>query len=151
MTRYWIAVACYEHVRIGREGGFMQVCHGKAAPLKRLREGDIVAYYSPTERLGEKSPCQSFTSIGRVAGGEPYQVHMFDEFYPYRRDVVWFDAQVAPIRPLLARLEFACVNVTGGRNWGYQLRFGLFDVSERDMRTIASAMSAREQDRTLPA
>nr|MBP9643026.1 EVE domain-containing protein [Budvicia sp.] len=45
MTRYWIAVACYEHVRIGREGGFMQVCHGKAAPLKRLREGDIVAYY----------------------------------------------------------------------------------------------------------
>ena len=129
----------------------MQVCHGKAAPLKRLREGDIVAYYSPTERLGEKSPCQSFTSIGRVAGGEPYQVHMFDEFYPYRRDVVWFDAKLAPIRPLLARLEFACANVTGGRNWGYQLRFGLFEISERDMRTIASAMSARERDRALPA
>nr|WP_315485999.1 EVE domain-containing protein [uncultured Undibacterium sp.] len=44
----WIAVACAEHVAIGRELGFMQVCHGKASPLRRLRAGDKVVYYSPT-------------------------------------------------------------------------------------------------------
>lgn len=31
----WIAVASAEHVRSGRSQGFMQVCHGKAAPLRR--------------------------------------------------------------------------------------------------------------------
>ena len=36
MSAYWIAVASAEHVRRGRGDGFMQVTHGKAAPLKRL-------------------------------------------------------------------------------------------------------------------
>lgn len=125
MTRYWISVASHEHVCIGKQGGFMQVCHGKAAPLKRLRGGDIVAYYSPTERFGEKLPCQSFTAIGRVTADAPYQVHMFDEFYPYRRDVEWFDSQVAPIRPLLNQLEFTSANIADKKSWGYQLRFGI--------------------------
>ena len=37
--RHWIAVASAEHVRLGRTQGFMQVCHGKAAPLRRMRAG----------------------------------------------------------------------------------------------------------------
>ncbi len=52
MRAAWIAVACAEHVRRGREGGFMQVCHGKAVPLRRIQPGDGVAYYSPTRELG---------------------------------------------------------------------------------------------------
>ena len=48
MSANWIAVASAEHVRRGREGGFMQVCHGKAAPLRRIQPGDGVVYYSPT-------------------------------------------------------------------------------------------------------
>ncbi len=28
------------------------------------------------------------------------------------------------------------------RNWGYQMRFGLFEISESDFRTIAEAMGA---------
>jgi hypothetical protein len=43
-TRNWLAVASAEHVRIGRAEGFMQVCHGKAAPLRRLRPDDWVIY-----------------------------------------------------------------------------------------------------------
>ena len=31
--RYWIGVACREHVGRGVAGGFAQLCHGKAAPL----------------------------------------------------------------------------------------------------------------------
>ena len=37
--RNWIAVASAEHVALGRKQGFMQVCHGKAPPLRRLRAG----------------------------------------------------------------------------------------------------------------
>ena len=50
----WIAVASAEHVRIGRSQGFMQVCHGKAAPLRRIQPGDGVVYYSPTSVLSQR-------------------------------------------------------------------------------------------------
>ena len=76
MSASWIAVASAEHVRIGRARGFMQVCHGKAAPLRRLSPGDGVAYYSPTETFGGKDRLQAFTAIGVVAPGAPYQADM---------------------------------------------------------------------------
>jgi len=140
--RSWIAVASAEHVRLGRAGGFMQVCHGKAAPLRRLRPGDRVAYYSPWEVYRSKEKLQIFSAIGLVREGEPYQFDMGGDFVPFRRDVSWLKAQEAPIKPLLDVLDF-----TGGlRNWGYQLRFGLFEVSDHDMRCVAEAMMA-----TLPA
>ena len=39
--RYWIAVASADHVARGVAGGFMQVCHGKRAPLARIRPAPI--------------------------------------------------------------------------------------------------------------
>ena len=132
----WIAVASAEHVRSGRGAGFMQVCHGKAAPLRRIQTGDRVAYYSPTQTFRGKNKCQAFTALGIVRDGEPYQADMGTGFCPYRRDVEWFDTHHAPIVPLLDKLEFAA----GKRNWGYQLRFGLFSVSDNDMRIVAKAM-----------
>jgi hypothetical protein len=38
--KHWLTVARAEHVRRGQAEGFMQVCHGKAAPLKRIQPGD---------------------------------------------------------------------------------------------------------------
>jgi hypothetical protein len=136
----WIAVASAEHVRAGIDAGIMQVCHGKAAPLRRIQPGDCVAYYSPTATFRGKDKCQAFTALGIVRGGLPYQVDMGEGFRPYRRDVEWFETCDAPIAPLLDRLEFSA----GKSNWGYQLRFGLFWVSEGDMRIIAQAMKAKK-------
>ncbi len=62
--KHWIAVASAEHVRRGQAGGFMQVCHGKATPLKRIQPGDWVAYYSPTETFKGKDKLQAFTAVG---------------------------------------------------------------------------------------
>ena len=132
----WIAIASAEHVRHGRAAGFMQVCHGKAAPLRRVHPHDRVAYYSPTIELGGSGKCQAFTAFGIVRERAPYRPAAEGDFSPYRRDVMWLETYDAPIKPLLDALEFAA----GRRNWGYQLRFGLFRVSERDMRTIATAM-----------
>ncbi len=136
MPNYWIAVASAAHVRRGRAEGFMQVSHGKAAPLKRIKPGDGVVYYSPTVTLGGKDTLQAFTAIGTVKDGEPYQGEMGAGFKPYRRDVTWAKGKEAPIRPLLNQLEFTA----GKTNWGYQLRFGLFAISENDFRLIARAM-----------
>ncbi len=132
----WIAVASAEHVRNGRTQGVMQVCHGKAAPLRRLKPNDLIFYYSPTVTFGGKDKLQSFTAIGQIEKSEPYQVDMGNGFCPFRRDVYWFESQEAAIIPLLNKLD--CTK--NKKNWGYQFRFGLITISEYDMQKISIAM-----------
>lgn len=134
----WLAVASAKHVRAGVKAGIMQVCHGKAAPLRRVRPGDRVTYYSPTEMFGGKDKLQAFTAIGRVRTGEPYMFDMGGGFKTYRRDVDWAEARETAIRPLLQTLAFTA----GNKGWGYKLRFGLFEIEDRDMGSIAAAMGA---------
>ena len=136
--RDWIAVASAEHVAIGRRQGYMQVGHGKQAPLKRLHAGDRVAYYSPVRVFGTKQVCQAFTAVGVVRDDRIYQADMGDGFEPYRRDVDWLEAHEAPIRPLLDTLSFS----RGKPNWGAALRFGLLAVTPADLQAIAQAMQA---------
>ncbi len=136
MTGYWIAVASANHVAIGKAGGFMQVNHGKAAPLKRIKPGDLVAYYSPVTVFGGKDKLRAFTAMGRVKDGDPYQGDMGAGFKPFRRDVEWFEAEHTAIELLLEQLDFT----RGKKSWGYQFRFGLFSVGEKDMDVIAKAM-----------
>ncbi|NGN44900.1 EVE domain-containing protein [Mesorhizobium sp. CGMCC 1.15528] len=139
MPNNWIAIASAEHVRRGRADGFMQVCHGKAGPLRRIAAGDGIAYYSPSVTFGGNDKLQAFTAIGRARSGDPYLFDTGCGFRPYRRDVDWLAACEAPIRPLLDALDFTA----GHRNWGYQFRFGLFSVSAHDFDLIAEAMGAR--------
>ncbi len=40
-VKNWIAVASAGHVRLGRSGGFTQLCHGKTAPLRRIKPGHV--------------------------------------------------------------------------------------------------------------
>ena len=136
IPKNWVAVASAEHVRIGRSQGFMQVCRGKATPLRRITPGDRVIYYSPTEVFHGKDRLQAFTAFGIVKPGAPYQADMGGGFCPFRRDVQWAEAIEAPIRPLLGRLAFTI----GKKSWGYQLRFGLFEITDSDTRMIADAM-----------
>lgn len=134
----WIAVASAEHVARGIAGGFMQVCHGKAGPLRRIRPGDFVAYYSPTRSFGRKDALRAFTAVGVVKPGEPYAVDCGGGFVPFRRDVAWCAGEIAPVAPLLGELEFA----RAGANWGAKLRFGLVAVADGDIACIAAAMRA---------
>ncbi|MCA3279621.1 MAG: EVE domain-containing protein [Roseomonas sp.] len=139
MNGGWIAVACADHVALGVAGGFMQVCHGKAAPLRRMRAGEYVAYYSPTQAFRVRQSLQAFTAIGIIRDSEPYRFDMGAGFQPWRRNVDWLVSQPADIRPLLGKLEF-----TSGRGsaWGFRLRFGVLAVSDADMAAIVCAMGA---------
>ena len=143
----WIAVSSAEHARFGRGAtkGFMQVGHGKLAPLKRIKPNDRVAYYSPTAVYGVKDDLQSFVSIGIVQPGEPYAFDMGDGFVPFRRDVLYLSTQETPIAPMLDDFEF----IENRQRWGYKFRFGLFDVSDHDMRLIAPAMGTNLQGLAL--
>ena len=137
----WIAVASAEHARRGcgtPGAGYMQVCHGKCAPLKRVSAGDRVAYYAPTLTMGGKDRFQRFVSIGVVLAGEPYAFDMGGGFVPFRRDVSYAQARESSILPLLDALEF----IENRQRWGYKFRFGLFEVSDHDMQLIARAMEA---------
>ena len=57
---------------------------------------------------------------------------------PYRRDVDYLPARETSILPLLDHFEF----VENRQRWGYKFRFGLFEISDHDMRLIARAMDA---------
>lgn len=138
-TRYWIAAISAEHSRLAMAGGFIQVCHGKRAPLKRMQEGDGLIIYSSREKMGTGATVQMFTAAGRVASGAEYQVQMSSSFLPYRRNVDFLPAKPAAIRPLLDELEF----ITDKQHWGYPFRFGFFEIGKKDFDLICSKMISR--------
>lgn len=136
MARFWIAVASHEHVMRGVTGCFAQVCHGKGAPLKRMQPGDWIIYYSPTRTFGGKYKCRSFTAIGKVNAGKPYQFEMTKDFIPWRRDVDFIHAEEVAIEPLLDKLSF----IRDKRHWGFIFRRGCFEIPVSDFRLISKAM-----------
>ena len=139
---YWMGVACAEHTRAGRDGGFAQLGHGKHAAVKSLKRGDWIVYYSPREGMGEGEAVQAFTTIGRVTSDEPYQVEQSAGFAPFRVDVDYVSkAKPAPIKSLLDRLELTRER---GSNWGIVMRGSKRKLSEHDMRMIAKAMEAED-------
>ena len=120
----------------------MQVCHGKNAPLARIRPGDQVVYYSPTQHMGQADGLQCFTALGTVRDAAPYPFDMGGGFVPWRRDVAWqTGAHAVPIRTLLAQLDFT----RRQKNWVAPLRFGLVAIGADDMACIAEAMGVRVQ------
>lgn len=137
----WIAVASATHARRGCAepgAGYMQVCHGKVAPLRRVKPGDRVAYYAPTVTMGGSDKLQAFVSLGLVKPGEPYAFDMGGGFVPFRKGVDYVPAREAPIAALLDHFDF----VQDRARWGYAFRFGLVAINDHDMRLIADAMGA---------
>ncbi len=134
--QYWIGVVSRSHVQGGVAGGFAQVSHGKERPLRRLRPGDWLVYYSPRTALDGGTPLQAFTAIGRVADDRVYTHRMSGDFVPFRRDVAYVPCREAPIAPLLDRLSF----IRDKQRWGYPFRAGLIEIPAEDFAIIAIAM-----------
>jgi hypothetical protein len=134
--RYWIVVVSKDHIARGVAGGFIQANHGKPGPLKRMSAGDWVVCYSPKQTYAGNQPLQAFTAIGEVADDEIYQHKMSDSFTPWRRNVKFHNSHDAPIAPLIGQLDF----ITNKHAWGYQFRFGFFEIPEHDFKLIRSAM-----------
>ena len=132
----WVGVVSREHVQLGVKGGFIQLGHGKKAPLQRLRAGDALVMYSPRTRYPDGEALQAFTAIGVVSTGQVYQVEMTDDFKPYRLDVRFLKTREAPIKPLVNDLSF----IKSKTHWGAAFRFGQVKISAKDFKLIAKAM-----------
>lgn len=138
--RYWIAVAAQDHVEIAVMGGFVEVNHGKAGPLERMRAGDGIAFYSPRSSYPDGPPLQAFTALGWVADAPLFQAATGHQ--PFRRAVRWENVVPAPVRPLLDRLGF----VRNRQHWGAAFRFGYLRVNREDFACIAVAMECPLED-----
>ena len=134
--RYWIVVVSKDHIARGVTGGFMQANHGKEGPLKRMAINDWVMFYSPKQTFAGNEPLQAFTAIGQVADEQIYQHKMADNFIPYRRNIKYQESKETPIAPLIADLDF----IKSKNSWGYQFRFGFFEIPEGDFKLIHSKM-----------
>jgi hypothetical protein len=142
-TKYWIAVISKDHTMKGVEGGFMQACHGKQAPLKRMKQGDWVLFYSPKQSMGQEAKCQSFTAVGQATDDAVYQYQMTASFVPFRRKIKFHECRETSILPLIDKLDF----ITNKKSWGFIFRFGFFEIKENDFNLILSNMTIHEDIR----
>ncbi|OYU31853.1 MAG: EVE domain-containing protein [Comamonadaceae bacterium PBBC2] len=140
----WIGVVSRSHVLRGVAGSFAQMNHGKQAPLKRMKAGDGLIYYSPRESYPDGAPLQAFTALGFIRTGAVYAHDMTPEgvpgFVPWRMDVDYQPAKSTPIKPLIGQLDF----ITDKTHWGAMFRFGQLRISEADFQRIAVAMACGE-------
>ncbi len=139
-TKYWIIVASKDHVKNGIAEGIAQACHGKASPLKRMRKGDFIIYYSSKQTMGQPQPCQQFTAIGKVTDEQTYQFQVSEDFCPSRRNIEFLPGIAISILPLIAELDF----IPNKKSWGYPFRFGFFEIKHHDFELISSQMLLKD-------
>jgi hypothetical protein len=132
----WIGVASRSHVDIGVKGGFIQLNHGKKAPLQKFRVGDGLIMYSPRVSYPDGEPLQSFTAIGTIISDEVYQVEIAPDFKPYRIEVQFHRCNETPIKPLIEQLSF----IKSKTHWGSAFRFGQLKIPAKDFVLIANTM-----------
>lgn len=133
---FWIGVASKEHVRVGQDGGFSQLCHGKEKALRRMKKDDWILYYSPKIKMQDKVPYQKFTAIGKIINNEIYNFEMAPNFVPFRKDVNFISSVDVDIRPLISTLSF----IADKKRWGYPFRYGHIKIVREDFLLIASNM-----------
>ena len=141
-TKYWIIAASKEHVKSGVQGGFAQACHGKATPLKKMKRGDYVIYYSSKEYFGKKDKCQEFTAIGQVKSDAAYLFEMTPDFCPSRIDIDFLESNDISIIPLIDKLDF----IPNKRRWGYPFRWGTLQINKQDFQLISDLMLNGQKD-----
>ncbi len=142
--RYWIGVVSKSHVDRGVAGGFAQVCHGKAGPLKKMKANDYLIYYSPKTDMTDGEPLQCFTALGIVIDHEPYFYPMSEDFVPARRNIRYLDFKPVPIKPLIPQLKF----ILDPKHWGYAFRFGHFEITKEDFNLIVTTSNHQKTAET---
>ncbi|MEG0286308.1 MAG: EVE domain-containing protein [Vagococcus sp.] len=137
MRRYWIGVVSLNHINKGIESSFIQLCHGKESPLKRMSEDDVIIIYSPKIDLYSKDKYQCFSAIGRLVDNKITQVEMASDFHPFRRNVDFIEnIKPVSIHGIKDSLEF----IEDQRYYGAKFRYGHFEISKEDAMRIWKKM-----------
>jgi hypothetical protein len=139
---YFVIIASRERVTAAATGSYIEISQGRASPLERLREGDLVVFYSPRETDPGGAALQQFTAVAQVGAGPVFAGEPRHESAerPFRRVAHYWQAEQAPIRPLLDALDF----IRDKKHWGVSLRHGFVQMSAADFRHIAQAMGCEQ-------
>jgi hypothetical protein len=135
--RYWLGVVSFAHVQRGVAGGFAQLCHGKAAPLRRMRAGDWLVYYSPKTEMRGGDRLEAFTALGQIVDDEVFDCDMGGGFVPQRRRV-----RYERVRPIVIQALKPELHLTARPNWGFALRRGHLELDAHDFNLIARTLRA---------
>ena len=134
--KYWINTLPKDHVMIGKKEGIVQADQGKPDPLKRLKAGDKILFYSPKTAAVNGSPLKAFTAAAKIIDEKIDRIQLSADFKPFRLAAEFEDCSEVPIEPLIARLQF----IHNKKSWGYLFQFGLFEIGENDFFLIYSKM-----------
>jgi hypothetical protein len=134
--KFWINTLPKDLVMIGRKQGIVQAHHGTAAPLKRLKAGDKVVFYSPKTKSLGGIPLKAFTAVANITDERIGQIQLGEGAQPFRLTAEFEDCIEVPIVPLVAKLQF----IHNKKSWGYLFQLGLFEINENDFILIYSKM-----------
>jgi EVE domain len=139
--KFWIVVVSKDHTMRGVEGYYIQACHGKASPLKRMQKGDWIVVYSPKVKMDESTKSQCFTAIGQVKDNMIYQYKISENFIPYRRNIDFMPSKELSILGLIDQLDF----ILNKKSWGYPFRYGVLEIGKKDFELISTKMTINEK------
>lgn len=139
--KYWIVVVSKEHAMRGVAGSFIQACHGKAVPLRRMQKGDWIAVYSPKMKMEESIKSQCFTALGQVKDHLVYPYKMSENFIPHRRNIDFVPCKELSILALIDQLDF----IPDKKSWGYPFRYGVLEIGKKDYELITNKMAINEK------
>ena len=137
--KHWIAVISRDHAQVAARSGFLQVSHGKAAPLRKTSAGDEVFIYCPRSGMGAGEVLKRVEYRCVVENDTVYQVEQAPGFTPFRKDVR-FDTGFRGI-PIgdLPEME-----LTANPHWGMLARRGFFEISAHDAALLRASRKAPE-------
>ena len=129
---------------IAARSGFLQVCHGKAAPLRKTSAGDEVFIYCPRTGMGEGAVLKRVEYRCVIANDMVYQVEQAPGFLPFRKDVR-FDTgfQGIPIGDVRG------MELTANPHWGILARRGFFEFGAHDATLLRRAVPGPAPAREL--
>ncbi|GAA4666725.1 EVE domain-containing protein [Bartonella pachyuromydis] len=133
--KHWIAVISRAHACLAAEFGFLQVCHGKAGPLRKTSKGDEVFIYCPRSEMGTGKILQTIEFQCMFKDNHIYQVEQTPGFKPFRKDVT-FNKQGKPV--VLKSIKG--LTLFTNPHWGMLARRGFFEITAFDAILIREAM-----------
>ncbi|VEJ44873.1 Uncharacterised protein [Bartonella vinsonii] len=133
--KHWIAVISQDHARLAAKLGFLQICHGKAAPLQKTSKGDEVFIYCPRSEMGTGKILQTIEFQCVFKDNHIYQVEQVPDFKPFRKDAV-FNKQAKPV----VLKEVQSLEFLSNPHWGMLARRGFFEITTHDATQIRKAM-----------
>ena len=136
--RYWIGVACLNHINRGLELGMFGIGHGKLEPLERMQPNDMILFYAPKIDFAKNDKAniyQKFKGFGEITNDEIFTEEISDRCV-FRRKVRFLSNKEVDIHELIGELDF----IKDKKRWGFPFMRGYLEITEKDFATVSKSL-----------